>query len=63
MSATPLEPLWTLKDLAAFLNVTEGSARKIVSRGQLPSDAVLRIGSRIRIRPAAVRTWIASRPA
>ena len=55
------EPLWTLKDLAAFLNITEGSARKVVSRGQLPAAAVVRVGARLRIRAAIVRAWIDSR--
>ena len=52
------DPLWTLKDLAAFLSVTEASARKIISRGQLPPGAVIRVGSRIRLRAAVLKEWI-----
>ncbi len=52
------EPLWTLKELAAFLSVTEGAARKVISRGQIPSEAVVRVGRRIRLRPGVVRAWV-----
>jgi excisionase family DNA binding protein len=50
--------LWTLQELAEFMRVTIGSARKMVSRGQLPPKAVVRIGARIRIRAAIVMSWL-----
>jgi hypothetical protein len=53
-----MDTLWTLQDLATFLRITLGAARKIVSRGQLPAEAVVRIGRRIRIRSAIVQRWL-----
>ncbi len=58
MSEEKTNGLWTLGELASFMRVTVAAARKIVSRGQLPPKAVVRIGARIRIRAAVVMSWL-----
>lgn len=52
---------WTVEEFADFLRVTVGAARAMIRRAQLPPDAVVRIGKRIRIRSAVIRKWLSQR--
>jgi len=50
--------LWTVEEFANYLRVTVGAARAMIRRGQVPAEAVLRIGKRIRVRSAVIRGWV-----
>ncbi len=57
------EQLWTVREFAEWLRVTTASARAMILRRKLPSDAVVRFGRRVRIRVAIVRAWVLERGA
>jgi excisionase family DNA binding protein len=50
------EPLWTVREAAAFLRLGRNTVYEWAASGKLPS---LRLGSRIRFQPAALRRWVA----
>lgn len=49
------EALWDVRDIAKFLRMSEGAVYAAVERGQIPC---LRLGRRLRFRPAAVQAWV-----
>ncbi|MCC6811741.1 MAG: helix-turn-helix domain-containing protein [Deltaproteobacteria bacterium] len=51
------EQMWTVKQCAAFLNVTTWFVYKHAERGTLPA---LHFGRALRFDPAAVKAWAAS---
>jgi excisionase family DNA binding protein len=55
----PAQPdkLWTVRQAADWLSLTEHALRTMLRRNQLPSEAILRIGRRIRFRSNALRAW------
>ena len=50
------EALWTVRQAAAFLCLGRNTLYEWAASGKLPS---LRLGSRIRFQPAALRRWVA----
>ncbi|TMA87760.1 MAG: helix-turn-helix domain-containing protein [Deltaproteobacteria bacterium] len=50
------EPLWTVREAAAFVRLGRNTVYEWAASGKLPS---LRLGSRIRFLPAALRRWLA----
>ena len=58
MSSVPSpipEPLWTVREAAAFLRLGRNTVYEWAACGKLPS---LRLGSRVRFEPAALRRWV-----
>ena len=53
--AIPAECLWTVRDAAAFLRLGRNAIYEMAKRDELPS---IRIGSRVRFDPAALRVWL-----
>jgi excisionase family DNA binding protein len=54
------EPLWTVRDLAAFLGCGRDLAYALVSAGSIASIHLAPGGRAIRIRPEAVADWLRS---
>jgi excisionase family DNA binding protein len=50
------EALWTVREAAAFLRLGRNTVYEWAASGKLPS---LRLGSRIRFLPSALRRWLA----
>jgi len=50
------EPLWTVREAAAFLHLGRNTVYEWAASGKLPS---LRLGSRIRFLRSALRRWLA----
>lgn len=67
----PDEPLIGIRQLAAWLGVSDHAVRKWVTRGPEARAAdgtrltppILRINGQVRFRPADVRSWLASKEA
>ena len=53
------DPLWTVRQTSAWLSMTEQALRCMLRRGQIPAEVVVRIGRRVRFKPADLRAWIA----
>ena len=49
------ERLWTVREAAEFLRLGRNTVYEWAASGKLPS---LRLGSRIRFMPSAVRRWV-----
>jgi excisionase family DNA binding protein len=56
----PAEQLWTVREVASFLQLGRNAIYEMAERGDIPS---LRIGSRVRFVPAEVRAWVEQRRA
>ena len=54
----PSEALWTVRQASAWLAVSEHALRCMLRRDQLPSEAIVRIGRRVRFIPEALRLWV-----
>jgi excisionase family DNA binding protein len=50
------EALWTVREAASFLKLGRNTVYEWAANGTLPS---LRLGSRIRFQPSALRRWLA----
>ncbi len=50
------EALWTVREAATFLRLGRNTVYEWAASGKLPS---LRLGSRIRFLPSALRRWLA----
>ena len=50
------EALWTVREAAAFLRLGRNTVYDWAASGKLPS---VRLGSRIRFHPSALRRWLA----
>ena len=50
------EALWTVREAAAFLKLGRNTVYEWAASGKLPS---LRLGSRVRFLPSALRRWLA----
>lgn len=59
----PVDPLWTIRQACAWLSLTEHALRTMLRRNQLPTEAVVRIGRRIRFKSTALRAWVDRRSA
>ena len=55
--ATPVEKLWTVKEVAQWLSMTEMSVRAILKRRQFPAALLLKFGRRVRFRSELLRDW------
>jgi len=53
------EPLWRYRDLAKFLNMTEGETRQLKASTDIPYIQLSE--RRIRFQPAAVIEWLKGR--
>jgi excisionase family DNA binding protein len=61
MIADPMEPtekLWTVRDVASYLQASTSYVYKAAERGELPC---LRIGSMLRFEPSAIRAFVGCR--
>ena len=54
------EKLWTVRDVAAFLQVSTSYVYKAAERGEVPCR---RVGALLRFVPAEVRAWALGEPA
>lgn len=54
----PADPLWTVRQASAWLAVSEHALRCMLRRNQLPQEAIVRIGRRVRFRSEALRLWV-----
>lgn len=52
MASNEIEPLWTVKDVARFLNIAEKTVRNKVSLGQMPH---VKIDGSLRFKPEVIR--------
>ncbi len=52
------EPLWTIKEVAAFLRVSVQTVRRLVARRLLPC---VRVGGQLRFVPGDVLRWATAR--
>lgn len=59
-SATALPPLWTVKQAADWLSMTELSLRSMLKRRQIPASVILKFGRRVRFRSEMLREWALS---
>ena len=57
------EPLWTVAQAARWLSLTEHAMRTMFRRRQIPAEAVVRLGRRIRFRSDVLRGWVLRRSA
>lgn len=57
MALAEIEPLWTIGDVAAYLQVSAHTVRKWHERGRIPS---MKVGRGVRFDPSAVRRWALS---
>ena len=57
------ETLWTLEDFASWLRITVLAARAMLRRRELPADAVIKIGRRVRLRAERIKAWVLKKPA
>lgn len=57
------EPLWTVRQTSAWLSMTQEALRCMLRRNQVPAGVIVRIGRRIRFKPAALRAWIEGKAA
>ena len=55
--------LWDVKQASQWLALTEHALRTMLRRNQVPPEAIVRIGRRIRFRSDVLRAWIQARPA
>jgi excisionase family DNA binding protein len=50
-----IEPLWTWKEVAAYLGCGRTKILNMAATGEIPS---LRVGNRLKFVPARVREWV-----
>ena len=59
-TSQPLNPAWTVRQLAEYLNVNERTVYRMAERGDLPA---FKVGDAWRFRPEDIDGWIgAQRP-
>ena len=61
MDAKTPETLWTIEDFAVWLRITPMAARAMLRRRELPREAILKIGRRVRLRAEIVKAWVLKR--
>jgi len=52
------EKLWTVKQAAEWLSISEQSLRTMLKRRQIPAPAILKLGRRVRFRSDILRDWV-----
>ncbi len=58
MSAEVATELWTVNEFADFLRVTSLAARGILRRRELPPEAIVKFGRRVRIHAKIAREFV-----
>lgn len=58
MNHTEIEPLWTVQQVAAYLQASTSYVYKAAERGEIPCR---RIGALLRFVPSSVREWAEGR--
>jgi hypothetical protein len=58
MEKLPDDGLWDVRQAGRWLSLSEHALRTMLRRNQLPAEAVVRIGRRIRFRVDLLRAWI-----
>lgn len=56
-SVAPESKLWNVKQAADWLAVSELSLRSMLKRRQIPAEAIIKLGRRVRFRSDALREW------
>jgi hypothetical protein len=56
-----IESLWTIRQAAAWLSMTEHAVRCMLRRRQVPEALIVRVGRRIRFKAQELRRWILER--
>jgi excisionase family DNA binding protein len=57
--ATPPAPtLWTVEEFAQWMRITAMAARCMLRRRELPQEAILKVGRRVRLRADLLQEWI-----
>jgi hypothetical protein len=56
----PLE-LWTVEEFANWMRITTMAARCMLRRRELPQEAILKIGRRVRLRVDILQEWVVKR--
>lgn len=51
------EKLWTIREVAGWLSMTEMAVRAMLKRRQFPQAALLKFGRRVRFRSDILRDW------
>lgn len=57
--ARPLQ-LLTYGECAATLRLSVDALRSMVARGEVPADAIVKLGTRVRFKAPAIAAWIDS---
>lgn len=55
-----MDPLWTAKEVAEFLGVSQKLVYRMAAEGRLPSIQITERGTR-RFDPADMRSWVESK--
>jgi len=50
--------LWTVEEFAQWMRITTMAARCMLRRREIPADAVIKIGRRVRLRAELVQEWV-----
>jgi len=50
--------LWTVEEFAQWMRITTMAARCMLRRRELPPDAVIKIGRRVRLRADLIQEWV-----
>jgi excisionase family DNA binding protein len=58
MNPVPSEGLWTVKEVAKFLQASSSWVYKAAERNELPC---IHIGTLVRFEPAGIRAWLATK--
>jgi hypothetical protein len=51
-------PLWTVEQCAQWIAVTVMSFRCMLRRREIPEEAIVRIGRRVRLRADVFQRWV-----
>lgn len=52
------EPLWTVRELAGFLQISPSTLYRMVDRGEVPAVRMGSTGRTVRFRRAAIEAWL-----
>lgn len=58
LRAVPADGLWDIPQACRWLSLSEQALRTMLRRNQLPPEAIVRIGRRIRLRSDVIRAWV-----
>lgn len=61
-TAQPIEPLYSIKNVATVLNVSRRTVERDIATGDFPGPD-LHVGKMPRWKPETVRTWMSARAA